>query len=95
MTDLTQLLIGGIPLLAIIFGLVEFSKTFGLKGWGLTTTSLLLGVVFGIAYKITVNGLPVDFAAWFVVIVFGLALGLITSGFYDFADKRFPQFGIK
>ena len=27
MTDLSQLLVGGIPLLIVIFGLVEFSKT--------------------------------------------------------------------
>ena len=91
MTDFTQLLVGGIPLLLVIFGLVEFAKSLGLTGRWLTVTSLLLGLVFGIAYRFAVDGTPVGFAAWFVVIVFGLALGLITSGFYDFANKRFPR----
>jgi lipopolysaccharide export LptBFGC system permease protein LptF len=93
MTDLTALLVGGIPLLVVIFGLVEFSKSLGLKGNGLIVFSLFLGVVFGISYKIAESGMPSSFAGWFLMIVFGLALGLITSGFYDFADKRLPKTG--
>ena len=93
MLDLTQLLVGGIPLLAVIFGLVEFIKSFGLKGNWLTGVSLLLGLVFGFAYKISETGIPATFAGWFVMVVFGLTLGLITSGFYDFANKRMPRTG--
>jgi hypothetical protein len=93
MTDLTQLLVGGIPLLVVIFGLVEFSKTFGLSGRWLTLVSLLLGIAFGVAYKIATEGVPVGFAGWFVMLIFGLALGLITSGFYDFANQRMPKTG--
>ena len=93
MTDLSQLLVGGIPLLIVIFGLVEFSKTLGLKGNWLTIFSLFLGLAFGFAYKIAESGIPASFAGWFVMVVFGLALGLITSGFYDFADKRLPKVG--
>jgi hypothetical protein len=89
MTDLTQLLVGGIPLLLVIFGLIEFVKTLGLKGRWLTITSMLLGIAFGVAYRFSVDGAPIGFAPWFVVIIFGLALGLITSGFYDFANDRF------
>ena len=93
MTDLSQLLVGGIPLLIVIFGLVEFSKTLGLKGNWLTIFSLFLGLAFGFAYKIAESGVPSSFAGWFVMVVFGLALGLITSGFYDFADKRTSRVG--
>jgi hypothetical protein len=93
MTDLTQLLVGGIPLLIVIFGLVEFSKSLGLKGNWLTIFSLILGIAFGVAYKFAESGVPSGFAGWFVMIIFGLALGLITSGFYDFADKRMPKIG--
>jgi hypothetical protein len=93
MTDLTQLLVGGVPLVLVIFGLVEFSKSLGLSGKWLTIFSLLLGLAFGFAYKIAEAGVPTAFSGWFVMIVFGLALGLITSGFYDFADKRFPKVG--
>jgi hypothetical protein len=90
MEDLTKLLVGGVPLLIVIFGLVEFAKLLGLAGKGLTVLSLLLGLAFGVAYKIATQGMPAGFAGWFVVVVFGLALGLITSGLYDFANKRLP-----
>jgi hypothetical protein len=91
MIDFTQLLVGGIPLLIVVFGLVEFIKSFGLKGSWLTVISLLLGLAFGVAFRFASDGVPVGFAAWFAVITFGLALGLIASGFYDFANKRFPK----
>ncbi len=93
MTDLTKLLVGGIPLLVVIFGLVEFSKSFGLKGQWLTAFSMLLGLLFGFAFKIATEGLPVGFAGWFTVTVFGLALGLTTSGFYKFLDSRTARIG--
>ena len=93
MTDLTTLLVGGIPLLVIIFGLVEFSKTFGLKGQWLTAFSLFLGLLLGIAYKLATEAMPTNFAGWFTVIIFGLALGLTTSGFYNFLDSRTSKTG--
>jgi len=91
MTDFTQLLVGGVPLLFVIFGLVEFIKSLGLTGRWLTISSISLGICFGILYRIAMDGLPMGFSAWFIVCFFGLALGLITSGFYDFANKRFPE----
>ncbi|MCJ7584881.1 MAG: hypothetical protein MUO30_08960 [Anaerolineales bacterium] len=90
MQDFSTLLIGGIPLIAVIFGLIEFLKVFGLKGRILTILSLLLGFALAIAYKLTL-GLPVDYAGWMAVIFFGLAIGLTTSGIYDFLDDRFPK----
>lgn len=92
MFDFSTLLVAGLSLIIVIFGLVEFSKSLGLKGKALTIFSMLLGVIFGIAYKISETGvIPTEFAGWFAVIVFGLALGLVASGFYDFADSRFPK----
>lgn len=85
-----SLLIGGVPLIAVIFGLVEFLKIFGLKDRILTICSLLLGLALGVAYKLTL-GLPVDYAGWMAVIFFGLAIGLTTSGIYDFLNVRFPK----
>lgn len=90
MIDFSTLLVAGIPLLFVIFGLVEFSKSLGLKGKTLTIFSMLLGISFGILLKISVSGIPIIFNDWFTVICFGLALGLVTSGFYDFFDKRVP-----
>jgi len=89
MEDFSILLIGGVPLIAVIFGLVEFIKVFGLKGKWLTVVSLLLGLALGIAYQLSL-GLPVDYAGWLAVVFFGLALGLTTSGLYDFLNSRYP-----
>ena len=104
MYDFTTLLIDGIPLVIVVFGIVEFMKTMGLQGKGLTVASLLLGLLFGIAYRLTLPALalsgtvPADFAGlswgfrdWFSAVVFGLALGLVASGLYDFANSRLPR----
>ena len=91
MPPFDSLLIAGIPLMAVIFGLVEFSKSLGLSGKGLTVFSLVLGLFFGIAYQLATAGIPAAFAGWFGVVIFGLALGLVTSGFYDFVNSRAPK----
>ena len=89
----TTLLVSGIPLLVVIFGLVEFFKSIGVTGKGLTIVSMFLGLFFGVAFKIAGSGLPAGFAGWFTVVFFGLALGLVTSGFYDFVNDRLPKTG--
>ena len=93
MTDFSTLLANGIPLLVVIFGLVEFIKSYGLKGNWLTGASLFLGLVFGFAYKIAETGVPATFAGWFVMVVFSLALGLTASGINDFANARTNKTG--
>jgi len=89
--DLTLLLIGGIPIVLIVFGLVEFVKVFGLSGKWLTLFSLFLGLVFGILYKLAIEPMPTTFGGWFEIVILGLAIGLTTSGVYDFLNARFPK----
>jgi hypothetical protein len=85
------LLVGSIPIILVIFGLVEFSKSFGLSGRWLTALSLLIGLLFGFGFKIYSAGIPVGFGGWFEAVIFGLALGLVASGFYDFANARWAK----
>ena len=89
--DISTLLVGGLPLSAVVFGLVEFIKSFGLRGHWLTIISMLLGLAFGVSYQIANAGLPAGFAGWFGVAVFGIMLGLVASGLYDFMDTRMPK----
>ena len=91
MYDISTLLVNGLPLSAVVFGLVEFIKSFGLRGHWLTIASMLLGLAFGVSYQIANAGIPVSFAGWFGVAVFGLMLGLVASGLYDFIDARTPK----
>ena len=91
MFDPSTLLVGSIPLIIIIFGLVEFIKSLGLQGKVLTVVSLIIGLLLGLGYHLATVGLPVGFAGWFTALIFGLAMGLVASGFYDFADARWPK----
>jgi len=91
MYDISTLLVNGLPLSAVVFGLVEFIKSFGLRGHWLTIISMLLGLAFGVSYQIANAGLPTSFASWFGVAVFGIMLGLVASGFYKFISTRTPK----
>lgn len=84
-----EIAVNGIPMLVIVFGLVEFGKKFGLSGRALTLASMLIGLVLGVAFK-AAEMYPA-FAVWFQVAVFGLAVGLSASGLYDFTAARLPK----
>lgn len=77
-----DLVVAGIPLVAVIIGLVQYIKSFGLSGNAVKLLSLAVGIIFGVGYKLT-TAPPVTFADWFAVAVFGIALGLGASGLYD------------
>ena len=83
-------LVGGIPLLLLVFGLVEFSKKLGLKGKGLTISSMVIRIVSGLIYQVYL-AVPVSFNGWVQAGAFGLLIGLVASGIYDFANKRLPK----
>ena len=84
--DFGQVLVNGIPLVLVIAGLVAFAKSMGLTGKWLLALSLVLGVVIGLLYQISL-GMPTTFAGWFGAAVFGLGLGVVTSGLYDLAKR--------
>lgn len=81
--DFSDAIVNGVPLVFVIAGLVEFAKKFDLRGKSCTALSMGLGVVFGVAYQVQA-GPPANFAGWFGAVLYGLALGIVTSGLYDF-----------
>lgn len=85
--DFSDAVINGIPLVLLIAGLVAFAKTMGLQGKALTILSAGLGLTFGAALQISQNGVPADFEAWLGLIVYGLGLGVVTSGMYDLVRR--------
>lgn len=89
--NLDELLLFGVPLLPLIFGVVEFIKAQGVTGKPLTYISAGLGVLGGVLYQFASAGLPVDFLGWLFVVTFGLVVGLATSGIYDAVNARFPK----
>ncbi len=77
-------MINGIPLIAVVIGLVEWLKGLGLSGRPLRLASMAVGLVLGLLYQASLTA-PADLAAWFGAVVYGLALGLVGSGLYDAA----------
>ena len=80
--EMADYIVNGVPLVLLILGLVEFTKSFGASGKLLTAISFAIGAVLGILYQYSVK-IPVSFADWFGAIVFGLALGLTACKLYD------------
>lgn len=80
------LLLGGIPILLLVIGIVESAKKLGLSGTGCQVLALVLGVLFTTLIEL-VNRYP-NISPWVTAIVLGLALGMTASGLYDYS-KRF------
>ena len=78
--------VAGIPLVLIVLGLVEWVKGFNIQGNALRGVSLVIGLLLGVGYQLSV-AVPMDFAGWFSAVIFGLGLGLVASGLYDAAKS--------
>lgn len=90
MEGLPDLLIAGIPIILIVFGIVEEFKAWGVQGNILRLISLLVG--FGMAVLAQMQaGLPVDIGGWITLVVVGVIYGLTASGAYDFLNKRLKK----
>lgn len=87
--ELSDLVVVGLPFMAIVFGLVEFCKKLGVQGNWLTLASMLIGLLLGIAYQLA--QIYPEVGTWFGVVIFGLAVGLAASGLYDFVNVRLPK----
>lgn len=81
----SQVSILGVPLLFVVIGLVEYVKRLGVEGKPLLGVSMAIGLILGTGYQVAALGLPLDYATWFYVIVYGLGLGVVASGVYDAA----------
>lgn len=83
----TNAVVAGVPLLFVVIGLVQFVKKLGLVGNALIWASMAIGLLLGAGFQFATVGFPTDFAGWFAVIVYGLGLGIVSSGVYDAASS--------
>ena len=81
--------IGGIAVAALIFGIVEAAKEFGVSGNGSRILALGLGVFFvGLAQAVSQEMIPGDWLPYIEVGVVALAGGLAAMGYYDFLSAK-------
>ena len=91
--DFGKLAIGGVALIPLIIGLVEFAKTQGLQGrrWFMML-AFLLGILFaGISQAINEGLIAGAWLSWlrvFVVSIGGAIAACAAMGLYDLVDKR-------
>jgi uncharacterized membrane protein HdeD (DUF308 family) len=86
--NLENFIVNPVTLALIILGVVEMIKKFGVTGNKLLIISMLVGILFGVVYKMYELYTPVK--VYIDVIFFGIAAGLGASGIYSFVNDRFP-----
>ena len=82
-------LIGTVPVIVIVLGIVEFSKRLGLSGKWLLIEAMLLGVVFFGTHRL--SSMYPSIAVWVELVVYGLGGGLAATGIFDIVNKRVPE----
>ena len=81
-------MVRGVPLLFVVVGMVEWVKSLGLAGNALRLASMGVGLLFGAGFMVTQTEPPAGawypvYVYWFGNIVYGVGLGLVSSGLYD------------
>jgi hypothetical protein len=66
-------------------------KKVEIKGRALTVSSLILGILGGIAQTMYAKGVPATLQEWLAAGAIGLSVGLASCGVYDFLASRLPK----
>ena len=82
---------GGVQLIAVVFGLVEFIKALtGLQGKG--ATALAAGIGFAVMGLFELQAiLPAEYTQFFDMAARSVVMGLSASGYYKFVTARVPK----
>jgi len=91
MFDPSSFAVGGVSLIVLVFGLVEFLKSvFSLDGKKVTVLAAVLGMVMLGLYQVNAM-VPAPYSQIYEIVVTSLAFGLAASGYYKFLDARLPK----
>ncbi len=81
----------GIPLLLLVFGLVEaFKDWFNLKGKSVTVLAMFMGILIYVPVQL-IGLLAAPYELILSIVYGSLAFGLSASGYYKFVSKRVPK----
>lgn len=84
--NLTDAIVAGLPLIAIVTGLVQFIKQkLGMTGKAVEVMAISLGTLIGFGYRVYSAAPPIawNFPFIFEALIFGFAVGLAATGIYD------------
>ena len=91
MFDPGSAVVGGVEVIVLVFGLVEFFKSLlNLQGKTVTVLAAVMGMVLFVAYRL-IGLIPAPYELVVEIVFQSLAFGLAASGFYKFAAARLPQ----
>lgn len=76
----------------VVLGLVTWLGKLGVKGIWQLISAMALGLIFGAGFMFAALGLPEDFAGWFSIVIYGLAMGLVASGIYETGKKLLDRY---
>lgn len=74
---------GGIPLVFIVINVVQLVKGLSPNRKFTRLISVAFGILIGLAYWLSANPWPVNFAGWLTAVVFGIALGIFAFKSFD------------
>ena len=81
--------IGGIEVAALVFGIVEAAKEFGVKGRGSQLLALTIGfLLVGTSQAIANEMIAANIVPYVELVITALAGGLAAMGFYDFLRNK-------
>ena len=85
---MADLAIGGVLVLALIVGIVEFTKKFGVDGnWLIVETFVLAFAFGGLALAIQEGLISGPALVWIELVVGAIAFALAACGLYDLGKK--------
>jgi hypothetical protein len=80
--------LGGISLIAVVFGLTELLKSWlNWEGKKVTALAASLGVIFMAVFQVT-QFLPPEYVPVVNAVIASIAFGLAASGFYKFGTRN-------
>ena len=82
---MSDMVISGIPAIAIIVGVVEYFKSLGLPTRYAPLLAMSLGIVTGLVVE-AVNTYP-TISPWVTAVVSGLAVGMSATGLYKIGSR--------
>lgn len=93
MFDPSNFVLGGVQLMALVFGLTEFLKSaLHWEGSKVTVLAAVLGALVLVCYQL-IGVVPEPYGQVVEIVFTSLAFGLAASGYYKFADARLSKSG--